>query len=327
MSKLIYLNSDNSSHHTYKRVKYFQKNFNSVIVFGHNNSNNTTSELLNNFENFSSGKRLYLLRLFSSFKIVFQNRKLLRKEILIVRGMEFLLPLKVLGINFYYEFTDIPKYFEKNWIKNFFKLIIGKNHVVLTSLGFNEFLDFSEDKILIFHNMPDYKNYTPKKTNDLTKLLYAGYLRSFEKIINQFSENIRIDFYGKMNIENVNYKNAYLQKNYKGEYNHYEIKKIYDGYLLSYISDLHDLNLNYNLTNRLYESILNYSLPVEIGNGFQKHFLKINNIFFVSSLSDLNKLDSFSEKQILNILKSNKKNLIKAIERDHKILLEKIRNR
>ena len=65
----------------------------------------------------------------------------------------------------------------------------------------------------------------------------------------------------KKNIIGQNYKSDFFKKNFCGSYKFKDLKNLYSNFLFSYISDFYGPNSNYNLTNRLYESVLNYSIP------------------------------------------------------------------
>ena len=86
---------------------------------------------------------------------------------------------------------------------------------------------------------------------------------------------------------------------------------------------MHRENSNYNLTNRLYETILNYCIPIELNNNYQKSFLDKLGIFYLDS--DIS-IKNFNENLYLKYSKINYQILNKEILKDNKKINNFINN-
>ena len=112
--------------------------------------------------------------------------------------------------------------------------------------------------------------------------------------------------------------------NYKGEYMSYETLSIYKKYMYSFISDVYGINSNFNVTNRLYESIFSGSIPIHFKNNYMSHYMKKIDIFYISSHKQFESFLLLDVDKIKSIAKSNQSKLNKIINRDHKILKKKL---
>ena len=324
---IIYLTNDANSHHTLKRKIELEKNNFSVKIIGFINSDNDDSKVINQNENFlkiKSGYFFYLVRIFNAFIIAMNIKLNYKNHKIIVRGFEFIIPLKLMSLDFSFEITDIPNLFFKNKIYTIFlKQILNKNKIFFTSPEFNKIFGFNN--FLIFHNKHNLKGALPNKLKK-NKILYAGYIRDFTFLIKKFKAKIPINFYGLLNIRGIDYSDKYLNNFYKGKYKSSDCHKIYSNYRYSYISDFHGENSRYNLTNRLYESIFNYSIPVEISTNFQKRYINNLNLFFVKSIDDINFFNSLEIDQQKKILRDNFNILKNVVEKDHNRIFKYLKN-
>ena len=97
---------------------------------------------------------------------------------------------------------------------------------------------------------------------------------------------------------------------------------MYSQYRFSYVSDFYDKNSKYNLTNRLYESIFNYCIPVEINNNYQKQYLDRLKILYLNSSDSIYKLN---ESLYFKNAKINYDLLKKEIIKDDEIITKFIK--
>lgn len=315
---IIYLTSDLSSAHTEKRVNWFKQNSYQFNLLGCANDNNTDSKIDKNIFLFKSGFRGYIQRILFSFFLIFRERNNLKNNILIVRGFEYVLFLWIFRINFIKEITDIPtSFFKHKFLIHFFNSLLKNKIIFLTSFGFNKIFNFKKTNIFLWHNNP-ISNKKPTINNRKNRIIYAGYLRELE-ILSKNLNNLQIDLWGKLNIITQNYNSEFVSKNYKGTYLFEELSDLYSQYRLSYVSDFYGENSKYNLTNRLYESVFNYCIPVEINNNYQKVYLDGLKILYQnSSDSIVNLNDSLYFKNA----KINYDLLTKEIIKDDKILIK-----
>lgn len=328
---IIYLTSDISSPHTSKRARWFSNNGFDYELYGFENQSNTISleqEPSDPFLKIKSGPFNYFKRIVAAFKLCFELNKELRQGIIIVRGFEYLLPLKLFGFKFYYELTDIPEiFFRLKSLRLIFKFLLQDSKLLVTSIAYNEVLKLDEQKILIWHNDPvlstNYQDNIVITEKSTKRIIYSGYLRGLKKLIQDNSGFLQIDFYGKCNILGEKYNFKEFLNGYKGEYNPHELYKIFNKYWFSYISDTKGKNSKYNLTNRLYESILHFSIPVEFQNNYQSEFLRKEKIFFISNTKCETDL---TLKQLHEISVRNHKILSKLIEKDNNSIVNEFKN-
>lgn len=319
---IIYLTSDLSSAHTEKRVNWFKQNGYQFRLLGCANDNNTDTKIDKNIFLFKSGFRGYIQRILFSFFLIVRERNSLKNNILIVRGFEYVLFLWIFKINFIKEITDIPTSFFSNKILIFFfKFILKNKTIFFTSYGFNKIFNFKITHTFIWHNNP-VTDKKPTINNPKNRIIYAGYLRELE-ILSQNLKNLKIDLWGKLNIITQNYNSEFVLKNYKGTFKFENLSNLYSRYRLSYISDFYSKNSNYNLTNRLYETILNYCIPIELNNNYQKSFLDKLGIFYLDS--DIS-IKNFNENLYLKYSKINYQILNKEILKDNKKINNFINN-
>ena len=324
---IIYLTSDLSSAHTNKRLKWFKLNDFRCEPLGSANRNNTDTNLSQDLFFFRSGFKGYVKRILHSFKLVYKERKKFKNSILVVRGFEYAVFLWILRINFIKEIADIPTpFFKYKILLKLFRNLLKNKSVFLTSLGYNEIFKFSEKKIFIWHNNPIIKKQKEITNLSNKKIIYAGYLRGLNELSEKL-DNVKIDLWGKLNIITQNYNSKFISKNYKGTYLFEELSDLYSQYRFSYVSDFYDENSKYNITNRLYESILNYCIPVEINNNYQKKYLdrlKILNLNSSSSIIQFNeilyaKYAKINYNLLNNEIKKDDKKIIKFIKKNGKI--------
>ena len=288
---VIYLTSDLASAHTAKRVKWFELNDFRCELLGSANKSNIDVFMKRDVFFFQSGFKGYLNRVIFAFFLVLKERKKLGNSVLIVRGFEYVFFLWLFRIHFFKEITDIPpSFFKYKPLLYFYKSILSNRMVFLTSGGYNEILNLSKKNVFIWHNNPVIKQ-NKEITNRLNKkILYAGYLRGLNELTEKLGSH-EIDLWGKLNILTQNYNSAFVSLNYKGTYLFEELSDLYGQYQFSYVSDFYDENSNYNLTNRLYESILNYCIPIEVNHNFQKRFLDKVGISYLNSSNMINLFD------------------------------------
>jgi len=314
---IIYLTSDLSSAHTEKRVKWFKLNRYKFKLLGCANSNNIDSNRDKNVFLFKSGIKGYLQRILFSLSLIIKERNSLKNNILIVRGFEYVFFLWIFRINFIKEITDIPSsFFNYKFLRFFFKILLKNKIIFFTSKGYNKIFEFKNKNIFVWHNNPVLnKNQNINRPNK--RIVYAGYLRGLPTL-SQKLDNLKIDLWGKLNIITQDYKSNFVSKNYKGTYLFKNLSNLYGQYQLSYISDFYGENSKFNLTNRLYESVFNNCIPIEINNNYQKSFLdKLGIIYFDSSNAIKNYDQDFYTDYVIN----NYKLLSKKISNDESCLI------
>lgn len=319
---ILYISSDISSPHTAKRERWFIKNGFNFKTYGFENSSNSISidkDKRHAYLKIKSGPLNYFNRVISAFKLCFDLSKELKQGITIVRGFEFILPLNLFRIKFYYELTDIPEiFFRLKPLRLLLKVSLKNSKLLMTSGGYNEVLNFERHKIFIWHNDPmithHEENHIQIKNKSKDKIIYSGYLRGIKHLIHWNNNFLEINFYGKRNIlgENFNFNEFII--GYKGEYNPSKLYDIFNLFWYSYISDYKGQNSRYNLTNRLYESILHLSIPIELRSNYQEKFMRKEKIFFLNNTSIT---EDMTLKALIKISNGNRKTLSRIIERDN----------
>lgn len=328
---ILYISSDISSPHTAKRERWFLKNGFNFKTYGFENSSNSIStdkDKRHAYLKIKSGPLNYFNRVISAFKLCFDLSKELKQGIIIVRGFEFILPLNLFRIKFYYELTDIPEiFFRLKPLRLLLKVLLKNSKLLMTSGGYNEVLNFDRHKIFIWHNDPMIthreENQIEIKNKSKDKIIYSGYLRGIKHLIQWNNNFLEINFYGKRNIlgENFNFNEFII--GYKGEYNPSKLYDIFNLFWYSYISDYKDQNSRFNLTNRLYESILHLSIPIELRENYQARFLRNSDIFFIDEIQNT-KMVSTNELVIKSI--ENKKKLVDIIGKNNSELISELLN-
>lgn len=317
MEDLIYLTNDLGSYHTKKREWFLTNIGFRVILLGYLNSANQSENLSFKgqltYNSISNSKLLW--RFIYAFKLIFVNRG---KARIIVRGIEFIPPLLISSWFFsskvyYFELTD---YSSRKGVfsisKLLVKLINQKRNIKILSTS-----PFYLKKCIPWYNWPkcdwhEISNVLPKIPNE--RILYAGFLRgiSFIKTVNKY------DFYGLLNIKGEKYpKNI----NYLGSYQAEELPEIYSRYKYSYIDDNFGENSQLNLTNRLFESILNYTIPVSLKkNCAQQNWMINQGIIFLSNDNEI----QISTSDFLDITTNNKSILKNLFDQNCKTLFAEL---
>ena len=322
---IIYCTNDSLSAHTAKRKAYFDYySIPSSVVGIANLSNRDTEITIENIYKTHNGNPFkYVQRLIFAYRVL-KRLDLSKGDVVILRGWEFVCLKWIILNRVFVEITDIPNAVLK-WsiLRSIFKLIHAKSTLLLTSLEFNS--TFKSDKCYLWHNVSYPITMNLKKTpmafeND--RILYAGYLRGISDLLKNASWIYdQVDFYGKMNIIGGE-ANLIINENYFGEYQYKEMNALYYNYRYGYISDFFGFNSSLNLTNRIYEVILNYALPVHIKSDSTARFLKKHNLFYIASFREFQETLKLSQEEFISLVKQNKRRLLNAIRVDNTVFNE-----
>lgn len=315
---IIYLTSDLSSPHTEKRNNFFKKNNLNVQIIGSVNTKNAynSKEKKTYIFNYESGLLGYAKRIYLSLKFVWKNKNKLRNNFIIARGLDFYLALKICNVNFIPEYCDISNVelrlkFVRKYVKD---ILLSSNFILTTSRGFLRFHSIEKNISFMWPNNPHGVKTQSDLTNKRRTVAYLGYLRNYQDLEELNSKGIEIAIYGKFNIQGAGKVPKSILENYKGEYNFEELGLIYRNHWFSYVQDNYSESSKYSLTNRLYESILSFSIPVI--NGKNTYLYEyINNL-------GLNYIDMSQKKYIKTMRQIDEGKMNHYVLQNYKILTD-----
>ena len=322
---IIYCTNDCLSAHTAKRKAYFKQHSIPCRVVGIANLSNSDVDFATEIKYKTHNKNCfkYAQRLVYAFRILI-SLKPGKSDKVILRGWEFVSLKWLISKKVFIEITDIPNVVLK-WsiLRTIFKSIHSKNALLITSVYFGNF--FKSNKYYLWHNVSYPITINLMKdpiAYETTRIIYAGYLRGISDLFSRAKWAYDItDFYGKRNIVGGG-SNMILEKKYFGEYNYKDLNKLYSQYRFGYISDFFGLNSVINLTNRIYEVILNFTLPVHIKRDSTAYFLDEHDLFYIQSPRELQEVLDMSQKEFLALVEKNRGKLLKTIMVENEILNE-----
>ena len=324
---IVYCSNDSLSAHTAKRKSYFDHYSIPSRAVGIANLSNRDTEFTNenSYITHNGNHFKYAQRLIYAFQVL-RKLNLSEGDVVILRGWEFVSLKWIIANKVFVEITDIPNAVLK-WsvLRSIFKLIHARSTLLLTSLAFNSL--FKSNDCYLWHNVAHPITRNLKKTpmafeND--RILYAGYLRGISDLFKKARwVHDQADFYGKRNIIGGE-SNLIINENYFGEYQYKRLNTLYYNYRYGYISDFFGLNSSLNLTNRIYEVILNYALPVHVKSDKTARFLNKHNLFYIKSFREFQDTLKLSQEEFIILVKQNRKLLLNAIRADNVVLNEVI---
>ena len=311
------------SAHTAKRRAYFNEYSIPHKVVGIDNLSNKDIHVtsVNKYITNNGDRFKYVLRLIYAFRIIKEN-KLEDKDVLILRGWEFVILRWLVNGKVYIELTDIPNIVLKhNILLVIFKLIYSRGTLLVTSRAFSKLL--KSKKSYLWHNVSYPINIAINKSSAAYKsnrIIYAGYLRGIERLYAEAKWVYDlIDFHGKRNI--IGEGDFFVtEENYIGEYNYCDLNNIYKNYILGYVTDFFGLNSALNLTNRIYEVILNGALPIQVKDDNTTNFLNTHSLVYINTPEQLDDMLRLSEEEIMKILSQNMDKLLKVIKQDNDLI-------
>ena len=326
---LFYLSADMGSAHWYKRVSWLEGIGMSVSPVGFGFRCNQSLEHLTSPSFCVLSRRWFILRVICSLFFFIASFRKLKSGAVVVRGFEFEVLCALFGVSFIVEYSDInPRqkngsilYRVQQWV---FRKSLG---VAVTSPAFLTYFGYEQNTLrFVWHNLPPSSHSETNLSFDYRKrkIVYCGFLRNFDNL-SRLGMYSAVDVYGTFNLlgnDQATFEELCSDSViYHGPYSYDEVSNIYGQYLFAYVDDEFNQNSQFNLTNRLYESVLAGCLPIaRASDSFLSNFMAVNDIgILYSSYEGLPAILELSKNDVAHRVVQSQNNLMEVVLDDHVI--------